>query len=206
MSDFCLMAPKGSGYSTAPFYNFGYGDNTFEEYLASPAIVKITPQIAGNWLYNVKKLSISNAQQFQGDPEGGILVATGTATTSLTQKDVGAIEIQGGMIRPRTSCIYIPVEDVYFETLFGWSIDVTYSSFEGYGDFYLRTPLGTFLGLSFFMYNDEFYAYFGGGFPNSRIEVSMNQITVRVNSIYAEANWVGSTEVFTILETQYPVA
>ena len=201
MSDICLMAPFGDEYSTAPFFGFGFGTYTFEEYLGSPAVAQISPQMAGNWLYNVKALTISNTQEYQGDPEGGVLIATGTATTSLTQKDVGSLEFENtevpnNVLRPRTNCIYLDVADGYFQYLVGWDIDI-----EGG----LSAALSTFLGLSFFMHQGEFYAYFGGYFPDSSIEISMNQITIRNNSKYAEGNWLGSTEVFTILDTHYPV-
>jgi len=49
MSDFCLMAPKGDGYST-------FSDEDFATFFAAGLIApfEITPQIAGQWLFNVK--------------------------------------------------------------------------------------------------------------------------------------------------------
>jgi len=49
MSDYCLMAPKDDGYST-------FSDEDFATFFAEGFIApfEITPQIAGQWLFNVK--------------------------------------------------------------------------------------------------------------------------------------------------------
>lgn len=198
------MAPVGDEYSTAPAFGFtgvGAGFDSFENYINGTSTVKITPQIAGNWLYNVKALTISNFQEFQGDPEGGVEVGSGNVSTSLTQKNVGSLyfatdsyTIDGEFITevfpyvlPRTSCIYY---------LSGWDVD-PYSA--------IGTSLRALLELYFFMYNGEFYAVFNPDAENTLMEISMNQITLRNNPEYSEADWFGSTETFTILETHYPV-